>query len=229
MVRSDTQRNLLDTVANTQPLLKQLAIQYQQLKTTQKQLDELIQQSQDQSARSELLAYQVSELESLNLGHDHIKQLLQEHQQRTNISQLLNAAHSAQQQLFEQEQGSAYALVGQALNDLATHQDIEPQFANLIEALNSAIIQLDEVSHELRHYLDHVDNDPQRLQDIEAELAILHDQARKHHIEIEQLPEHFQQLQQELSSLANIELHAEQLEQQLDQQQVACRELCKNQ
>ncbi len=227
LIRSDTQRNLLDTVANTQPLLEQLEIQYQQLKTTQKQLDELIQQSQDQSARSELLAYQVSELESLNLRHDHIKQLLQEHQQQTNISQLLNAAHSAHHLLFEQEQGSAYALVGQALNDLAIHQDIEPQFANLIEALNSAIIQLDEASHELRHYLDHIDNDPQRLQDIEAELATLHDQARKHHIEIEQLPEHFQQLQQELSSLANIELHAEQLEQQLDQQQAACRELCK--
>jgi DNA repair protein RecN (Recombination protein N) len=227
LIRSETQRELLDTVANTQPLLVQLEMLYLQLKATQKQLDDIHQQSQDQTARRELLSYQVSELETLNLSEEHIEQLLQEHQQRSHASQLLSAAHSAQHQLFEQEQGSAYSIVGQALNDLALHQNIEPHFTNLIETLNSAIIQLDEVSHELRHYLDHTDDDPQRLQEIEAELATLHDQARKHHIEIEQLPEYFQQIRQELDSLANIELHTEQLQQQQSQQMAACRELCK--
>lgn len=226
LIRTETQRDLLDTVAGTQPLLDHLAIHYQQLKTTQQQLLKLSQQFQDQTARHGLLDYQVTELQSLNLSQDYVEQLIKEHQQRNNTSQLIEAAQSAQHHLFEQEQGSAYSLLSKALNEISTHQDIEPQFANVIETLNSTVIQLDEVANELRHYLDHADNDPQRLQQVEIELATLHDQARKHHIEIEQLPEHFEQLQQQLSSLTNIEIHTEQLQQQQQQQMTACRELC---
>lgn len=227
LIRNETQRDLLDTVADTQYLLNDLATQYQQLKATQQELDAIKQQAQDQTARHELLDYQITELQALNLSQDHVEQLIREHQQRSNASQLIEAAQSAQHQLFEQQQGAVYSLLNQALNEISTHKDIEPQFANLIEILNSTIIQLDEVSNELRHYLDHTDDDPQRLQQVETELATLHDQARKHHIEIEQLPEHFEQLQQELASLANIEVHTEELQQQLNQQLTACRELCK--
>jgi DNA repair protein RecN (Recombination protein N) len=226
LIRSETQRDLLDTVAGTQPLLTALSTEYQQLKTTQQQLDTIKQQSQDQTARRDLLAYQVTELQALNLSQDYVTQLIQEHQQRNNASQLIEVTQSAQHQLFEQEHGAAYSLISQALNEITLHQDIEPQFANLIETLNSTVIQLDEVSNELRHYLDHTDNDPQRLQQVETELATLHEQARKHHIEIEQLPEHFEQLQQELDTLANVEVHTEELQQKLEQQMTACRELC---
>jgi len=226
LIRSETQRDLLDTVAGTQPLLTELSTEYQQLKTTQQQLDTIKQQSQDQTARRDLLAYQVTELQALNLSQDYVTQLIQEHQQRNNASQLIEVTQSAQHQLFEQEHGAAYSLISQALNEITLHQDIEPQFANLIETLNSTVIQLDEVSNELRHYLDHTDNDPQRLQQVETELATLHEQARKHHIEIEQLPEHFEQLQQELDTLANVEVHTEELQQKLEQQMTACRELC---
>ncbi|MFW5426171.1 MAG: DNA repair protein RecN [Methylophagaceae bacterium] len=226
LIRNETQRDLLDTVAGAQSLLTDLATQYQQLKATQQQLDAIKQQSQDQTARRDLLDYQVTELKMLNLSQDYVEQLIKEHQQRNNASQLIEAAQSAQHQLFEQEHGAAYSLISQALNDVTIHQDIEPQFANLIETLNSTVIQLDEVSNELRHYLDHGENDPQRLQQVETELATLHDQARKHHIEIEQLPAHFEQLQQELTALANIEVHTEELQQQLNHQMTACRDLC---
>lgn len=226
LIRNETQRDLLDTVAGTQSLLAELTTQYQQLKVTQQQLDAIKQHSQDQSARRDLLDYQVNELQALNLSKDYLEQLIKEHQQRNNASQLIEAAQSAQHQLFEQQQGAAYSLLSQALNEITQHQDIEPKFTNVIETLNSTVIQLDEVANELRHYLDHTDNDPQRLQQVETEIATLHDQARKHHIEIEQLPEHFEQLQQELSSLANIEIHTEELQQQQQQQMAACRELC---
>ncbi len=226
LIRSETQRELLDTVAGTQSLLDELATHYQQLKATEKALDTIKQQSQDQTARHDLLDYQVTELQALNLSQDYVEQLIQEHQQRNNASQLIEAAQSAQHQLFEQEQGAAYSLISQSLTEITLHQDIEPQFTNLIETLNSTVIQLDEVSNELRHYLDTTDNDPQRLQQIEVEVATLHDQARKHHIEIEQLPAHFEQLQQELTSLANIEVHTEELQQQQTQQMSACRDLC---
>ena len=227
LIRTSTQRELLDTVAGTHSLLAELAIQYQQLKATQQQLDSIKQQSQDQTARRDLLDYQITELQTLNLSQNYIEQLIKEHQHRNNASQLIEAAQSAQYQLFEQEQDAVYSVLSQTLNKITHYQEIEPQFHNIIETLNSTVIQLDEVSNELRHYLDHSDNDPQRLQLVEVELATLHEQARKHQIEIEQLPEHFEQLQQELASLANIEVHTKDLQQQLSQHMTACHKLCK--
>lgn len=226
LVRSETQRQLLDTVAKTQPLLTELNDHYQQWQSLQQQLNQLQQKTQDQAARHELLHYQVKELAPLNLSHEYVQQLLQEQQQLAHASQLIATAESALYQLADQEQGAAYTTISRVLSDLEQHQQVEPRFNNLIEVLNSTVIQLDEAAGDLRHYLDSTDVDPQRLQQVEIELSALHTQARKHQIEIEQLPVHFEQLQQELDALANNETHTEQLQQQLNEQQLVCQKLC---
>lgn len=226
LVRSETQRQLLDTVAKTQPLLTELTDHYQQWQSLQQQFHQLQQTAQDQAARHELLQYQVNELAPLNLSEEYVQQLIQEQHQLAHASQLIATAESALYQLADQEQGAAYTTISQVLSELEQHHQVEPRFNNLIEVLNSTVIQLDEAATDLRHYLDSTDVDPQRLQQVETELSALHTQARKHHIEIEQLPAHFEQLQQELNALADIETHTEQLQQQLNQQQQVCLTLC---
>ena len=226
LVRSETQRQLLDTIANTQPLLNELATSYQQWQTLQQQLTQLEQQAHDQTARFELLQYQVTELASLNLSHEHIETLLREQHQLAHASQLITTAEAALYQMFEQEQGAAYSAISGALTELEKQQSIEPRFKNLVEMLNSTVIQLDEVASDLRHYLDSTDIDPQRLQQVESELSLLHTQARKHQLEIEDLPAHFEQLQHDLDTISHIETHTEALRQQLAQQEQSCRSLC---
>ncbi|RLA16239.1 MAG: DNA repair protein RecN, partial [Gammaproteobacteria bacterium] len=226
LTRPETQRLLLDTVANTQPLLDELSSQYQLWQSIKKQVETQQQQSQDQTARLALLAYQVSELEPLELTDDNVKQLLHDQQQLAHASQLIHSAESSLHQLFDQEQGAAYDLVATALNDLDKLTDIEPQFANMVESLNSTLIQLDECGGELRHYLDHSHIDPSRLDEVETQLSVLHDLARKHQIEIEALPAHYQQLCDELAQLQNLDSHNEQLQQELVTKEQHCRDLC---
>lgn len=227
LVRSETQRLLLDTVAKTKPLLADLAIAYKQWQTTKQQLANMKQQSQEHAARLELLRYQVKELEPLELTEEFVEQLLRDQQLIAHASQLNDAAESSLHQIFDQEEGAAYDIIAKVLADLEKLQNIEPQFANLVEALNSTVIQLDECSSELRHYLDNTDLDPSRLDEIESQLTVLHNLARKHHIEIESLPSHYQQLCDELASLENLDNENEQLQQVLVDQEQACLSLCK--
>ena len=227
LVRSETQRLLLDTVAKTKPLLIDLAIAYKQWQTTKQQLADMKQQSQEHAARLELLQYQVKELEPLELTEEFIEQLLLDQQLIAHASQLMAAAESGLHQIFDQEQGAAYDIIAKVLTDLEKLQNIEPQFANLVEALNSTVIQLDECSTELRRYLDNTDLDPSRLDEIEAQLTVLHNLARKHHIEIESLPSHYQHLCDELTTLENLSNQNEQLQQVLVEQEQVCRSLCK--
>lgn len=226
LVRSETQRILLDTVANTKADLEQLSIAYKQQQLLQKQLNQIQQQSQDHTARLELLQYQVNELDSLELSDENVTQLIKEQQQLAHASQLISSAESGLHQLFEQEQGAAYSLISGVLADLEKLQDIEPRFINLVEILNATIIQLDESGNELRHYLDSIDIDPSKLGKVEEQLATLHNLARKHNVEVEALPAHYQQLHDELALLKNADIQNENLQQQLTKQEQICRDLC---
>ena len=226
LIRPETQRSLLDTVAKTGSQLADLATAHKNWQSTQQQLSTLQQQTQDQAARLELLQYQVNELEILALSDDSVQSLLKEQQQLAHASQLIGTVESCLHRLFEQEQNDAYSLLSSALSDLEKAQEVEPQFANMVETINSIIIQLDECGGDLRHYVDSTEVNPERLNDVETQLSTLHDLARKHHVEIESLPLHYQQLCDELSTLSSLDIQLDQLRQQSDEQEKFCRELC---
>lgn len=226
LLRSDTQRNILDNAADTKRLLDELSLVYNEWQQTKKQLHELKQQAEHHTAQLNLLSYQVNELEPLQLSEDSVAELIKDQHQLAHASQLLNVSQSALFQLFEQENGAAYQLVGQCLKDLEELADIEPKFANIVELMNSTMVQLDETADELRHYIDHIDIDPARLDEVETRLSQLHSLARKHHVEIEALPEHYLSLCEQLDAIKNCTVLFEQLEQQLESQEQNCRKLC---
>ena len=228
LVRSQTQRELLDVVANSKPLLDELRTAYKNWQSSKQQMDKLQQQTEEQAARQELLQYQVSELEALSLSDDSISQLVQEQTQLAHASQLITTAESSLHQLFDHEEAAVYDILSHALTDLEKCQDYEPRFAAAVETLNAAIINLDETSGELRHYLDNAELDPARLHEIEQTLSTLHDLARKHHVEIEQLPDLYNELHDELAQLANMDTTLVTLEKQVVEQETLCRTLCQS-
>ncbi|OUR71095.1 DNA repair protein RecN [Methylophaga sp. 41_12_T18] len=228
LVRPETQRILIDTVAKTKPKLKLLATAYKQWQHLQQQFTSLQQQTHDQTARLELLNYQVNELEALELTDDSVSSLLKEQQQLAHASQLLGTVQAGLHRLFEQEQGDSYSVISAVLTDLENAQDIEPKFTDIVETLSSIVIQLDECGGDLRHYRDSTEVNPDRLAEVETQLSTLHELARKHHVEIESLPSHYQQLADELNSLSAIDSQLENIQQQLSAQEKTCRKLCDN-
>lgn len=226
LVRPQTQRELLDTVAQTRPLLDELKQAYREWQTLQQQLSSLEQHAEELAARRELLQYQVDELDNLALSDDSVRTLLQEQTQLANAAGLISAAEAGLHRIFDDEQLAAYDIISAALNELEKLADIEPRFAAAVEMLNAAVINLDEAATELRHFLDHAELDPQRLQQVESQLSQLHDLARKHQVEIEDLPAHYLKLSEELSSLSGMSLSRQQLAESVAQQEQRCRTLC---
>jgi len=226
LVRPQTQRELLDIVAKNKALLDELKVSYRDWQNLKQQLDKLQQQSEEQKARQELLQYQVDELASLSLSNDSISSLLQEQGQLANASQLISTAESGLHQIFDADQAAAYDVISHVLSELEKLQDYEPRFASAVETLNAAVINLDETATDLRHYLDNIELDPGRLNEIESQLSLLHDLARKHHVEIEQLPVLFDELSEELSQLAGSDVTLAELHKQVADKEKDCRQLC---
>lgn len=202
LLRADTQRELVDTVADNKALLKQLRQAYKHWQEIQQQLADLRQQAAQNTARLDLLAYQVEELSSYDLSSTAIETLLRQQQQLANATALIQSCESALYPIFDIEQGAAYDVISHAVKAFEKLQDIEPRFAPIVETLNSALINLDESGSDIRNYLESSELDPAQLDAVEFRLAQLQDLARKHHVEIEDLPALFVSLSDEYASMS---------------------------
>ena len=72
---------------------------------------------------------------------------------------------------------------------LGTDTHVGPAVQNARELLESATIQLSEARGEIQHYLDGVEVDPQRLEEVSRRLESIYDVARKHRVMPEALAE----------------------------------------
>lgn len=212
LLQRDVQRELLDDYGGHKNMLSKVAEQFRQYHDLQKQLARLTQSNQDRDARLELLRYQVQELESLNLQAGEYAELEQEHKRLANVNLLLESVQRIIDLLDENEHANANQLLRQSEQALLTASEIDQQLSGHIDSLSSATIQIQETISDLRHYIDNLELDPERLKLVEQRLTDAHNLSRKHHIEAEQLVELLPGLQTELSNLEQADIKLEELQ-----------------
>ena len=218
LLKPDQQLMLLDHYGHYPELVTMVATAYQQWQTTTEQWQQLQHTAQDQSARLELLTYQIHELQQLNLQANELEQLNTEHRRLANADELLSRCHAARDILHDREDYSVEFLLSKVLSSLSALGQIDNKLQNVIELIQQALIQVEESSADLRQYQQQLELDPERLHAIEQRLSLLHEAARKYRCLPEQLLPHLTRLQQEYASIHQIDANLEQLHQQMQQQ-----------
>jgi DNA repair protein RecN (Recombination protein N) len=194
------QRALLDAFAGAANLaddVRHIAQRYQQ---SQQELQKIIRNRDEQSARAELLRYQLEELDQLNLSSDELSKLEAEQKQLANGENLMNACQLAIALCEggdDQVSNPVTRQLQQALKAL-TQQD-SPDLRDSIYMLDSALIQVQEAAGNIQDFLDRFDLNPERLLFIEQRLGAIYEMARKHRIHASQLHELQNELQNELN------------------------------
>ena len=215
LLKPDIQRRTLDDLAADKTALQQVQQTYNQWKQCQTALNQLGGQSQDREARLALLRYQVQELETLELSADSIQNIEAEHQRLAHAQKLLENSQIVLNLLDGDTDSTILSGFNQAANLLTEAQQYDNRLDNINNLFNEALIQAQEASSELRHYIDHLELDPERLQFVEQYLMQLQDMARKHKVHYQDLPSHFDTLCAQLDELENYEQRAADLELQL--------------
>ncbi len=210
LLRKDTQRHILDAFAGHQKLAAQLEQSASDWLRTKRELDLLTSAQDEHNARAQLLAYQVEELDQLALQDGELPQLEDEQKALANAEQILQSAHGALDLCDAQESGTRQAW--QLLQDDAHNSQT---IGSARELLDSAAIQLTEAKSEIQGYIDGVQMNPQRLEEVEQRLGSFYDIARKHKIKPEQINDRHASLSQELKGLTDGGQHLEQLEQDM--------------
>ncbi len=201
LLKRDMQRQLLDNFAGHTELARETATICRQWQRLNEEYERLNHAATEREARLELLRYQVQELEALKLGANELAELDEEHHRLANANRLLEGAQGAVARLYEGEEQDIVTLLEHTLTELQELQGFDSNLASVCELLEGAAIQAREAATELRHYVDRLELDPERLAWVEQRLADIHDLARKHRVSPEDLPMLQQQLQQELDEL----------------------------
>lgn len=208
LLKSDKQRDLLDTFAKNEILRKQINMLYQEWHDTKARLNELLSPQNNQQAKIDLLRYQINELQDLALKINEVTELEQEYKQKTNAGDIQQHCKNALQILSEDFLYNAHKEI------LAT-KDYEPKLNNVVELLNQGLILTKEAVSELQDYLDSTDIDHERIQWIENRLDKIYQVARKHHVQPNELIIFIEKLAQELHILEHRDTQIELLQKQI--------------
>ncbi|AVZ78740.1 DNA repair protein RecN [Zoogloeaceae bacteirum Par-f-2] len=188
LLRADTQRALLDAHAGAGQLAAEVAARYRDWRQAVVRRERAEQDRAATERETELLTWQVRELEELAFDVDQWHALDQEHARLAHAVGLMSGADEVLAALGEGELAAAPVLARLA-NRVGEMAGIDPALEEVRSLLADAAIQADEALHALRRYRDRLDLDPERLAVIEDRIAAVTDLARKHRVAPEALPD----------------------------------------
>ncbi len=214
LIRGSHQRHLLDRFGGHTRLTAQVEHLYREIQTTRAELEEKLAAAQERLARRDLLNYQIGELEALELDENEWRRLDTE-QTRLSSTDRLRSGSAAILDALKGENASLHGLLAAKLGQLDELAAADLNLGEPRELLESALIQIEECATGLRHYLDGLNLDPQRLDEVEQRLGVLLDMARKYRVKPEELNRHLGELQRELANLEQEDSSAKQLQDRL--------------
>ena len=187
LMKSDMQRQLLDDYAAHAKLLLDVKTTYKNWLEQKDKLSSLQEACKDKNDRLDLLRYQVNELEELSLQEGEVDTLEQEHLTLANSDQLSENTSSALLALYDAEENSVHAQISQQAAKIESMIEADKRLTPAFEMLSESLVQIEESAILLRDYNENLNSDPQRFNEVETRLGIIHDLSRKHHVEPEQL------------------------------------------
>jgi DNA repair protein RecN (Recombination protein N) len=206
LVKRSAQREMLDEHLDQPALPGVVAEIHDRFRGCRRDYDSLKLAADDRESRLDLLRYQLAELKAEVTTVAAIEELFVEQKRISARGRLSAAAQTALAAVYEAEAGSARDLLAKASAALRAVADADPQLAQPMQLLAEATILSDEAGSALRRYLETLDVDPGRQEEIERHAAALEGLARKHRRTVLELPAQLVSTEQELQTLENAEL-----------------------
>ncbi|MCE5180841.1 MAG: DNA repair protein RecN [Betaproteobacteria bacterium] len=201
MLKTAAQRELLDAYAGQGRLVKETTVAWRDWQALRRARLEREKNAAAYAEELERLEWQAKELATLNFSLQEWEELQAEHGRLSNAASLVEGAQYGLEVLSESEM----ACLAQANGVIARLNNLVEYDAGLREVLDLLVpaeVQMSEAVYGLRHYLQRLDIDPERLAQCEQRLGEIHDTARKYRVGPEQLPELLAEKNARLSELS---------------------------
>jgi DNA repair protein RecN (Recombination protein N) len=182
LLRESEHIGLLDRYTGLAAQQAEVAELVRGLRAVRRELESLRQDERERARRIDLLAYQVDEIREAHLKDGEPEELEGERRRLANAEQLAAFSGEALHLLQEgsEEQLSALDALGSAEQTLNRLARIDPAAARLGDQLVEAVALLADLARELGYYREEIEFNPQRLEQVEERLHLIHSLQRKY-------------------------------------------------
>ncbi|TAK14535.1 MAG: DNA repair protein RecN [Anaerolineae bacterium] len=207
LLRVPSHLGLLDRFAEVEDRLAKYQGVYRELHGVRKELNHLRESEKDAARRAELLAFQVGEISDAALAPGEEEGLKEERTRLANAETLATQANVAMNALDSGDPDSPSAIdqLGAALEALDTLARIDPAQAAQAARIQELFDGVADLGRDLSSYLDGVEFNPKRLEQIEERIDLINNLKRKYGQSIEEILAHGEQAQQELDAITHAE------------------------
>ena len=223
LLSAENQRTMLDAYGKLLGERSALEELFHDVQGLRHELTALSADIRDKAQRTDLLTFQLREIETASLKEGELEALAEERAILANLSKLTELTDSAYQLLYRSE-GSSSEKLSSAIARLKEVARIDHGVSETLQLLESALPLVDDAAASLRQHKDRYDADPERLERIEERLDLIRRLERKYGEGIEGILKHREKLSGELASLAFSDERIRELEGQLKAKEEMLRE-----
>jgi DNA repair protein RecN (Recombination protein N) len=209
LISRATQTDFFDNFAGLLSIRRDLMDSYNRYREALSQYKELEDRNAELNARADLLRFQLSELESLQIEEGEDERLEAERKLLASSEKLLRLSQSLYGELYEFDESivTRLATLQRQLSELIT---IDQSASHLQDLFESVRVTLTDAAETLRSYSDQEFSE-ERLMRVEERLAQLQAVKRKHNKSLSALSNMLNDLKQQLSTLENFTEREEEL------------------
>jgi DNA repair protein RecN (Recombination protein N) len=174
--------NLLDRYAGNEAQVGEYSSAYRELTTIIKELNDLRMAESEAARQIDMLNYQINEIEAARLVLGEDEQLVSERNRLANAENLASAAQNALLLLDDgtPESPAVTDLLGQILDEVKDLSRLDASQEVLEENFQSTFSSLSESARHLRAYIEGIEFNPARLNQVEERLDLISNLKRKY-------------------------------------------------
>jgi len=209
--RVETHIDILDEFGGLLGLREEFQKQYQEFVSLSEEVEKIRAEKERRAKERELMAFQSKEIETSGIQIGEEESLKEERIVLAHAKKLMDFAHATEETLYSEE-GSTIEKIQRILNQGREMSAIDPSLSQPLKALESTLIQLEEIALALRDYSKRVEIDPMRLEEIEDRLEEIDRLKRKYGSTIKEVISFKHKIDEALKSFTSDEERLSQLE-----------------
>ncbi len=208
----------LDDYAGTDAELSAYKILYARRMEIKRELDGLMMNEQEKLQKTDLLSYQVNEINSAKLTPGEEEELTEQLSLLENAEKINICAEKAYSSLYDYPEGmSAYDLLSTAVEAMSEISELSSELSESFEALTSAMYSIEDAAREIRDFGSSIEFDEQALDETEERLELIRRLKRKYGGSVEAVLEFCRRAQKELDDMTHGSERADELRAELAQ------------
>ncbi|QRG69807.1 DNA repair protein RecN [Brevibacillus choshinensis] len=186
---------------------------YTAFRKTKQDLDRMARNERELVQRIDLLQYQLNEIESAALAPGEDEKLQQQRKKWMNIEKVYSSIQDAYRSLYGDQRGMDW--LGHAMGELERVAGYEEQLTPILETVQSAYYQIEDVVHQLRQLSYQMDFEPAQLAEVESRLDQIQSLKRKYGKSVDDILEYAATISDELDEMHHYEDRLQQVQERL--------------